>query len=281
MVALTNTASVYEAPQIPSSGGMQTQSKESQLKGLKGDIDSLKKQLEAEKELAQNLSLEAPVVAGNILEVRHAFQLDETSSGKYVLTLEAPVPLFGAVIQADVPVHLVEEQGTAIVSHSPPDIAGGSMCLASYRCQESSNRVEIHMEVVEGQYGALQTFLIPAAPPKTCNTVTCRLKPLCLHTRIEQLPDEDTIPMNELKVTGTFEMSDIHAWIAFALPEVSLKVHRPLFCASLLSQGYRSACLCVCLPACLSVCLSMAVWLSVLRRGGTAWHGIFSCATEE
>lgn len=215
VVAFTNSPSVFQ----PETLGGKTINKETQIRVLGSEINDLKAKLEAEKRKAEAMAIESPAVAGSILEIRHSFVLDESTSGKYVLTVEAPVPLFGVAVQSDVAVHLVEDAGTAIVSHSPPDIVGGSMCLASYRCQEKVNRVEVHMEVVEGQYGSIQAFVIPAVPPKTCTVVNCRLRPLCLHCRAEA-PPSDSTPLNELKVTGAFELSDIHSWIAFALPEV-------------------------------------------------------------
>lgn len=221
-MALTNSQSVFEPLKEASSGASSAVviTKDAQISGLQSEIHDLKLKLQEEQEKADALAYDAPVVAGNVLETRHSFVLDEKTSGKYTLTVEAPVPMFGLAVQADVPIRLLEDEGTAIVSHSPPDIVGGSMCLATYRCQESVNRVEVHMEVVEGQYGTIQAFVIPAAPPKQVTIVTCKLKPLCLHCRVDHAPSSST-PLNELKVTGNFQKSEIHSWIQAAIPEVS------------------------------------------------------------
>uniref|UniRef100_A0A061S2R3 Bardet-Biedl syndrome 7 protein n=1 Tax=Tetraselmis sp. GSL018 TaxID=582737 RepID=A0A061S2R3_9CHLO len=219
VVTFTNSPYVYqsESSSVGRSGGAS-----SQIDSLRSEIGELKTRLYSEQTRAETMAVDAPIVSGNVTQVRHSFLLDEENSGKYVLTLEAPVPLFGLALQSDTAVQLLDSEGAAIVSHSPPDIASGSMCLATYRCQESTNRIEVHMEVIEGQHGTLQCFPIPAQAPKTCHVVQCQLKPLCLHCRVD-LPPGDKIPLNELKVSGGFEMGDIHSWIAAVLPEVTYR----------------------------------------------------------
>jgi hypothetical protein len=103
----------------------------------------------------------------------------------------------------------------AIISVSPMQPEKGNYCLATYRGQESNNRVEIRMRVVEGHYGtvqvrpdservptrlltissmmhfvdescslvlgeSMQAFIVPRLAPKTCQICTYRVRPLCL-----------------------------------------------------------------------------------------------------
>lgn len=46
--------------------------------------------------------------------------------------------------------------------------------------------------------------------------MTHKLKPLCLHERI-QSPDTER-PFSQATITGTFSLVDIHAWLALMLP---------------------------------------------------------------
>mmetsp|Transcript_1112 Transcript_1112/g.2602 ORF Transcript_1112/g.2602 Transcript_1112/m.2602 type:complete len:727 (+) Transcript_1112:53-2233(+) len=228
VVAFTNSPSVFSGAPLPAEGGKRGARAaggapvklDDQLARLQADVAELSGALEEERSRSDSLQYNAPVTQGSVLDIRHSFVLDERSSCKYVLTVEAPVPVFGVAVQSDVPLALLEDEGTAIFSQSPPDLANGAMTLATYRCQEATNRVDIAMEVVEGAHGTVQAFVIPNNPPKTCNVVTARLRPLCLHCRVES-PASAATPLNELKVLGDFEMSDIHSWIAYALPEVS------------------------------------------------------------
>ena len=47
------------------------------------------------------------------------------------------------------------ESNAAIVSRSPADPAKGNLVLATYRCQEISNRLEFKVRTVEGQVCAI------------------------------------------------------------------------------------------------------------------------------
>eukprot|EP00976_Prorocentrum_cordatum_P047141 951987-Prorocentrum_minimum.AAC.3 len=61
------------------------------------------------------------------------------------------------VAASDVPVELLETPSNmAIMSVSPPSPENGNFCLATYRCQETSNRIEIKMRAVEGHFGTVQ-----------------------------------------------------------------------------------------------------------------------------
>ena len=55
-------------------------------------------------------------------------------------------------------------------------------------------------QVREGSSGTLLAFIIPNISPKSCVSVSHRIKPLCLHMRIDQI--DATRPTNELVITG-------------------------------------------------------------------------------
>lgn len=59
-----------------------------------------------------------------------------------------------------------------------------SLLLATYRCQESVNRLEIAARTVEGQYGDVQvTVIANVTPGKTAQIVKFTIRPLSLHYR--------------------------------------------------------------------------------------------------
>ncbi len=52
--------------------------------------------------------------------------------------------------QADIALELMDvESNVAILNMSPPDKDNDSLTLATYRCQDSTNRVEMKMKVQE------------------------------------------------------------------------------------------------------------------------------------
>lgn len=60
---------------------------------------------------------------------------------------------------------------------SDPEEGGGWGTLATYRCQDATNRLTIGFRVCEGAPAALQAYVVPAIPPKACSTVSYR----CVH----------------------------------------------------------------------------------------------------
>ena len=60
----------------------------------------------------------------------------------------------------------------------------------------------MRMRVVEGQYGKIQALVLGAPGTRTCQTLVYAIKPLCMHQRLMQLPQQIP-PVNELRITGT------------------------------------------------------------------------------
>ena len=58
----------------------------------------------------------------------------------------------------------------------------------------------MRMRIVEGQYGAVQAFVVPQAVPCICKAAVHAIKPLCMHHRINSW--DDSTAMNELLITG-------------------------------------------------------------------------------
>lgn len=150
--------------------------------------------------------------------VNDKFVLDPRD-GTYVMSIESPMPIFTIAIQSDVPVELLEtDSNVAILSQSPVDPDNGNFCLATYRCQEASNRIEVKMRAVEGHYGTVQAFVLPRVAPKTCQICSYRIRPLCLQHRVQKVDEKR--PLNELKITGSFTVAEVHAWVVFCLPDI-------------------------------------------------------------
>lgn len=171
-------------------------------------------------------------------KLKDKFVLD--ASACWILTIELDCPIETVALQCDVDVELIDvESNISIVSRSkvdgdgstpggapttPSPAAGGSKLLASYRNTESTNRMDIKIRSVEGQFGTLQAFIIPALSPKTAQLASYQIRPLSLHQRLtEKPPGLDTLLVNTLTVEGKFSLSDMNSWISQCLPDVPEK----------------------------------------------------------
>lgn len=126
----------------------------------------------------------------------------------------------------------------------------GNVLLATYRCQDTTNRLEMNVRTVEGQYGDLQALVIARMEPKTAQMVKVTIKPLSMHHRMQE--DVDDRAMNTLRLTGTFTMSQMHEWVCFCLPDVPARLQdkevtmnfRNCYLGTLLVATYRCVCVC-------------------------------------
>mmetsp|Transcript_628 Transcript_628/g.2088 ORF Transcript_628/g.2088 Transcript_628/m.2088 type:complete len:729 (-) Transcript_628:128-2314(-) len=187
------------------------------MAALRGEIEDLKRQVEGERSKYAGVS-EDLISVNDTFRINDKFVLN-ADDASYTLTLETPMPIFTVAVQSDVPLDLLDtENNGAIVSRSPPEPENGNFCMATYRCQESSNRIEVRLRGVEGQYGTLQVFVVPRISPKTCSVCQYKIKPLCLQQRLQSV--DEGVPLNELRISGDFKMQEIHGWVAFCLPDV-------------------------------------------------------------
>lgn len=123
--------------------------------------------------------------------------------------------------------------------------SAGNMLLATYRCQEAMNRLEMTVRTVEGQYGDLQAMVLAKMEPKTAQSVRVSIKPLSLHHRLQG--DIDDRPVNTLRITGSFTLGQMHEWVCFCLPDVPARTldsevnmaFRNVYLGSVLSAQYR------------------------------------------
>lgn len=182
------------------------------------EVEELKAKVERERAKYGTLSEDLIAVAAP-MKVLHNFNLD-AETATYKLSLECPSPIFAIGVHSNVPLDLMDVAGNAaILSRSPPDPAAGSFCLATYRCQDSINRIDLKVRAIEGQAGTVKAFIIPRQSPKTCQECEYKIKPLCLHMRTSGT-DLSGKPTNELRIHGQFSLADIHRWVAMCLLEV-------------------------------------------------------------
>ncbi|DBB10076.1 hypothetical protein WJX82_004052 [Trebouxia sp. C0006] len=185
------------------------------VQAAEAEVAELQRRVECERQAFAQVSANL-IASTSHFDLKDSLVLD-VDDVCHVLTVETGGPIFSVAVQSGVLLDL-EECPVAILSKSPPDPAGASLTLATYRCQESTNRVAIRMHVVEGQYGTVQAFVVPQTSPRVCKAAVHVIKPLCMHHRLNAW--EGSVPMNELQITGNFDMADVHSWLASSLPDV-------------------------------------------------------------
>jgi Bardet-Biedl syndrome 7 protein len=146
----------------------------------------------------------------------------------YLVTLEIGMPIDVVTLQSGVPAMLLDTTSNlAMVSRTPSDRDNGNALLATYRCQDNTNRLEIKIRAVEGEHGPLNAYIIPKQAPKTCQRASFQIKPLSLHEKVlpEVLePMMKARVLNSLTLTGAFSLNEVHAWIGTCLPDVPPRI---------------------------------------------------------
>lgn len=221
-----------------------TVQREGRIRVMRKELDELRKKVDKEREKYSKVS-EDFIPVEQQFKVKESFQLDADEAA-YKLSLEIPMPIDVVALQSPVPVDLLDvDTSECIVSRTPPDRDNGNALLATYRCQESMNRITISLRTVEGQFGELQAMVIAKMAPKTAQIVRMQIKPLSLHHRLHG--DVDDRPMNRLRLAGGFTLGQMHEWVANCLPDVPSRVtedevrmvFRNVFLGTQLSATYK------------------------------------------
>jgi len=211
-------------------------------KALEAEVEKLKRDLEKEKVQYQKLSGEQ-IAMQTTTKVTHRFNLN-SEEACYVLTVDSQAPLELISLRADVEVDLLDHEGTgAILSRSKGDPV--NPLLATYRMQEPGSRFQIRLRTVEGLHGTISCFALPQTSPKTAHLINLAVKPLSLHEKISDTPQE--VPMSELKLSGPFTVSDMHQWLALCVNELPSRpthdemsiAYRSTFVGTLLLGRYQ------------------------------------------
>lgn len=135
----------------------------------------------------------------------------------FVLSIEAETAIFCVAVCCDVEIELLASANQmAIMSFSPPDVQNGFPILASFRCQESTNRLEIQFRAKEGNPGCITCFTVPKMNPKMALMGFHKILPLCLHERA--IDQEDSKEGSRLIIAGDFTSEEICLWFSSALP---------------------------------------------------------------
>ncbi|RHY95779.1 hypothetical protein DYB35_002935 [Aphanomyces astaci] len=109
-----------------------------------------------------------------------------------------------------VPLDLLDTvKNQAILCRSPTT---NSHVLATYRCQELTNRLEFRIRTLEGQYGDVELTVLAETVPKAAQCVKVVVKPLSLHHRVNVVDsaDVDESVMNSLHFTDCDNVMGIH-----------------------------------------------------------------------
>lgn len=191
------------------------QERERRHKALEVEVEKLRKDLDKERLQYQRLSGEQ-IAMQTTTKVTHRFNLN-SEEACYVLTVDSQAPLELVSLRADVEVDLLDHEGTgAILSRSRGDPV--NPLLATYRIQEPGSRFQIRLRTVEGLHGTVSCFVLPQTSPKTAHLINLAVKPLSLHEKIGEVPQE--VPMSELKLTGPFTVTDMHQWLSLCVNEL-------------------------------------------------------------
>jgi len=217
---------------------------ERKIRTLRDELDKLRHKVEVERERYSRVS-DQLVATDVTFKMNDKWALN-AEEARYELNVELSMPIDTILLQCDVPVELLEaDSNLAIVSRTASAAPG---LLATYRCQERVNRLEMCVRTSEGRYGNLQAYVWPRISPKMCKLASYPIKPLSLHTRKQSTVIEGELPeLNSLAISGAFSLAEVHAWVVLCLPEVPQRlqadeasfVFRNTFLDTLLLADYR------------------------------------------
>ncbi|KAF0696298.1 Aste57867_12931 [Aphanomyces stellatus] len=225
-----------------------TVQRETRIVKLRKEIAALEEKVLREKDKTNRKGDEVlPVVEEVPVNCQYALNPENQT---YDIAVEIPVPIACVCIHSSVPLDLLDTtKNQAILCRSPADPANNTHVLATYRCQELTNRLEFRIRTLEGQFGDVELTVLAETVPKSAQCVKVTVKPLSLHHRVNVVEsselDEDT--MNSLHFTGAFSLIQVHEWICFCLPDVPVRMQddegklyfRNTFVGNLLVCEYR------------------------------------------
>jgi Bardet-Biedl syndrome 7 protein len=242
------------------------------IRALREEIEKLQERVLKERDKYAALSTSQVAVTTQFKVKSGQRLLPEEAC--YLLSVEISMPIDVVAIQSSVPVMLLDvPSNVAVVSRSPQDGKNGNEVLATYRCQDNVQRLEIKARTVEGQHGSVAAYVVPKIAPKTCQRIVFQIKPLSLHEKgrvaalanarvlvradllrprapVAQEAIQDAIrtrPLNTLTLTGDFSMPEIHAWLCNCVPDLNPRVTsddadiflRSSFLGTVLTGSYR------------------------------------------
>lgn len=198
-----------------------SQEVQSKIEALKQEVEGLETRVlqsrERYQEAIRSTTDSQAVSALPLFSINDKFSLNQDEAW-YTLAIEIQAPIDTIMLQSNVPVDLQEvDQSTAVVSYTPPDTERNNYLLTTFRCHDT-NRLEVKVRSIEGQYGTLQAYITPRTEPKSCQVRQYQIKPLSLHQRVHSF--DESRPCNLLRLTGPFSLGEAHSWVRYCLQGV-------------------------------------------------------------
>ncbi|ETV67493.1 hypothetical protein, variant 1 [Aphanomyces astaci] len=218
------TSEPLDQPDMEDSYGRSrgTVQRETRIVKLRKEIAILEEKVLKEKEKSSRKGDEClPVVEEVPVNCQCVLNPDNQT---YDIAVEIPVPIACVSLHSSVPLDLLDTvKNQAILCRSPTT---NSHVLATYRCQELTNRLEFRIRTLEGQYGDVELTVLAETVPKAAQCVKVVVKPLSLHHRVNVVDsaDVDESVMNSLHFTGAFSLIQVHEWVSFCLPDVPVRM---------------------------------------------------------
>merc|ERR1719502_2359929 len=165
---------------------------ENRIRTMRKELEELRGKVSKTREKFSQLSKQFIPVAQQF-EVNVKFNLDPEEAA-YMIQIELPMPIDLVALSSSVHVDLLDSEtnSNAVVSRSPPDAANKNALLATYRCQETANRVEMKIRTTEGESGDITATVVAKTSPKVAQVIKLQVKSLSLHHRIHALEDDES-----------------------------------------------------------------------------------------
>ncbi|CAB3402990.1 unnamed protein product [Caenorhabditis bovis] len=191
---------------------------------LKAEVEELETKVNEERQRYEELTKKS---GGTNVAFIPNFQIHDKFEfspdlGLYNLTIELVIPIDFVLIQSHLPIRLVEvEKNASVVCQIRKNELNPWPLLASYRCQANVCRLELRVRVIEGNCGLLNLFVSPKIHPKVSQVASYTIKALSAHVRVHNF--DLSRPISVLSFTGSFSISEAHAWLYNLVPDVPLK----------------------------------------------------------
>lgn len=199
--------------------------------------DTMKKSLENSKQDAGNeeitkLSLVKPqenyrlstqiltstISAVSMLDINDTVVLCKDTAS-YTISIEMPIAIHEVLLQSEPHITFLNlDENSAEVTLKDVEPTSGYAVSLTARPKPNTNRFETQIQTAEGQYGILESYIMPHIQPDCVQMKTYLIRPLSLHMRIHSFDNER--PFHTLTLKGGFTHAEIHSWIEQCIPEV-------------------------------------------------------------
>lgn len=138
--------------------------------------------------------------------------------------MESQLLLDTVIFQSTIPISFLDiEEGNALSMECPSLFKGSNHSLVAFKMQEPAYTLGIKVRTEEGHFGDLSIYAVPEKKEclnaHTASVTRLYIKPLSLHLRTTVDPNESQ-PMNELKITGNFTVSEINNFLSRLMNEI-------------------------------------------------------------